>query len=257
MRLNPQHFVYSFLFLTTFSVCLSCTNLHSKDEVFAYSTLPALANAVYNGDITTNYLKCKGDFGLGTFNGLDGELIMLNNTIYQVQESGQVVKNKQSDIPFAVVTNFNSDTTFIVRNITSYHELQFALKNTFKSNNYPIAVKLHGTMNKIRCGGAPKQNPPFNKNLSDVLKQRPAYNKNNTTGMLVGFWLPNYFTGINLTGFHLHFISDDENFGGHLIQLQADSLKVSADYKYGYHLQLPKNDLFKSKQIDLNNGYNK
>lgn len=60
----------------------SCTP-HVADfspELFQYSTLEALLGGVYDGEVTVGELLTHGDFGLGTFNSLDGEMIILGES---------------------------------------------------------------------------------------------------------------------------------------------------------------------------------
>src|SRR5207249_10961718 len=78
-----------------------------RDTLVQYSTINALLTGVYDGDMTFGELRRHGDFGLGTFNALDGEMIALDGRYYQITADG-AVKPVRDDVrtPFAVVTHF-------------------------------------------------------------------------------------------------------------------------------------------------------
>src|SRR5271154_6482402 len=72
--------------------------------LFQVSTSTALVQGVYDGVVRVGELKQHGDFGLGTFDGLDGEMLALDGHFYQVQGSGKVSESSDdAKVPFAVV----------------------------------------------------------------------------------------------------------------------------------------------------------
>ena len=79
--------------------------------LFQVSTTGALVQGVYRGAMTLGTLKEHGDFGLGTFDGLDGEMVAFDGEFYQVHASGKIEKPPDNAlIPFAVVTRFRPST---------------------------------------------------------------------------------------------------------------------------------------------------
>src|SRR6202158_1160555 len=56
--------------------------------IFQTSTVDALMEGASQGDMTMGELKTHGDFGLGTFDGLDGEMIELDGKVFQVRADG-------------------------------------------------------------------------------------------------------------------------------------------------------------------------
>jgi ABC-type antimicrobial peptide transport system permease subunit len=86
-----------------------------NDTLFQTSTINALLEGVYDGDTDINTLSKHGDLGIGTFNALDGEMIVLNGTFYQIKSDGKAyVVSNQTKTPFAAVTHFASDQMFFV-----------------------------------------------------------------------------------------------------------------------------------------------
>ena len=82
---------------------------------FPPHTLPglnigALVQGIYERAVSSTFLLNYGDFGIGTFDNLDGEMVVLDGVIYQVRSDG-IVNKIVDDIgtPFAVVVKFAAD----------------------------------------------------------------------------------------------------------------------------------------------------
>jgi len=58
--------------------------------IYQVSTSGALVQGVYQGCVRVADLKRHGDFGLGTFDSLDGEGIMVDGTCWQACSDGSV-----------------------------------------------------------------------------------------------------------------------------------------------------------------------
>ncbi|MDU7769054.1 MAG: acetolactate decarboxylase, partial [Serratia marcescens] len=78
-----------------------------EGEIYQISLMSALIDGVYEGETTIAELLKHGDFGLGTFNHLDGELIAFDQEIHQLRADGSArPAGLQQQTPFAVVTFF-------------------------------------------------------------------------------------------------------------------------------------------------------
>ncbi len=229
----------------------------NTDRVYQYSLFTALANSVYDGTMPVAGVKTKGDMGLGTYNGLDGEMIVNNGKVYQFPAGGNVkMPADNSLVPFTVVKFFQPDFT-VTTEITDYPALKTLAEKQFLSPNYIYALKVSGTFSRIKCGSAEKQELPYEKTLSEAIANRPVFEWKNVEGTLVGFWFPEYVGGVNIPGFHLHFISADETKAGHNLEFEAASLKLEIDQSSGLEFDLPETEAFKTKVFDLSQGYNK
>lgn len=236
---------------------LACTGTTEKqadpaentDLIYHYSVLKALDNGVLEGNMTVSELKKYGDLGLGTFNGLNGEMIVLDHQVYRVEPGGKVVLAEDDVlIPYTIVNFFNPDKT-ITRDsdgIQDYETLKSAMDTMLPSQNQFYAFRITGEFNYIQCGGVNKQERPYDKTLLEILAYRPIYEKEDISGTLVGFWCPAYIGDINTQGFHLHFLADDRSMGGHLIAFEANSLEIQYDIKSQYKIILPDTEEFKS-----------
>lgn len=214
-----------------------------SDKIYHYSTMDAMRNAVYTGDLEIGQLKQKGNFGLGTFNLLDGEMIAIDGIYYRVGSTGEVKPAANSrKTPFASVTKFKADTSFEATNIENVERLQQLILKKLPSTNRFYAIKIHGTFQSLSVGGATKVAPNETQGLANLMKKRPMYNKQNISGTIIGFYTPNFVGGIDLSPFHFHFISDDKNYGGHLVEgdfKPGHQVFIQFDEKNSYEVVLP------------------
>jgi acetolactate decarboxylase len=230
----------------------------NTDRVFQYSLFTALANSIYDGNMTVAGVKTRGDMGLGTYNGLDGEMIVNNGKVYQFPADGKVkMPADNSLVPFTVVKFFEPDFVVEPGTVSDYPALKKLAKKQFSSPNFIYAIRVTGTFSRIKCGSAEKQELPYEKTLSEAIANRPIFEWKNVEGTLVGFWFPEYVGGVNLPGFHLHFISADETKAGHVLEFEATNLKLEIDQSSGLEFDLPETEAFKTKVFDLTQGYNK
>lgn len=229
-----------------------------SDKIFQYSVFTGLANKIYDGTITVADIKQKGDTGLGTFNGLDGEMIIKDGEVYQWTADGELRRPKKTElIPFVVTTFFESDYTFKIESVTDYKELQTKIESQLPSKNLAYAFKITAHFNQLKCGSAQKQNKPYSKTLSEALVDRPTFLNEDVRGTMVGFWYPKYVGETNIPGFHLHFISDDKKHAGHVLDFKAENIEVKIDFCNGFEIELPDTKEFEKANFDLSQKYNK
>lgn len=220
----------------------------AADSGFLYqvSTLGAVQEGFYDGVISLDALKDKGDFGIGTFDSLDGEMILLDGMFYQVRSDGHVylpVGNTMT--PFAAVTRFKEDMTVPISRPFTYKGLTELIENAFPSKNLPYAVRVDGEFSYVKTRSVPAQVKPFPR-LAEVVKTQPVFEMKNIKGTIIGFWFPQFYGGLNMPGFHLHFISADKKSGGHLLECSITSGTVLVEYIHNTSFTLPeKSDFFK------------
>lgn len=214
------------------------------------STIDALMAGLYDGEYQTGQLKMFGDFGLGTFNNLDGEMVILNNNVYKLKSNGEVeLADDNSLTPYAVVTHFNSPDTPASVSFASMKELGTMLDSRLKSENYFYAVKLTGTFNAVMVRSVPRQARPYIP-LVQVIQKQSEFKFENIKGTLVGFRCPSFVKGINVPGYHFHFISEDLKSGGHLLEVKASDVKCQIQKLNGFNLLLPGDEEF--MKVNLN-----
>jgi acetolactate decarboxylase len=250
--INIKHFFLFLIFCGFFIGCAKREN--DQDVLFQISTINALLEGIYDGQITFKELKRHGDLGLGTFNALDGEMLMLDGKIYQVKADGKVYPTEDSmKTPFSAVTFFKEDTTIILDSTLDYKSLEVFLDKILPTENIIYAIKIEGDFKYIRTRSVPAQEKPYPL-LSEVVKNQPEFEFHNIKGKLVGFKLPDYLNGINVPKYHLHFITEDRKGGGHLLECETDKVKIGIDFTDQLFMYLPQTKEF--YDADLNKGAN-
>ncbi len=240
-------------FILIFFICLfvhtSIVAQINKDEVFQTSPIISLLNGVMNGDFTINRLKEHGSFGLGTFNGIDGEMVMLNGNIYKVPADGNVIiASAEEKTPFAAVTFFDTDRTIHLSGNLSQNDLYNFIDKRLPSPNRIYAIKIEGRFKLIKARSEMKQEKPYS-DLADVLKDQAIFDLTDVEGTLVGFKFPSFLTGVNTAGYHFHFISKDKKKGGHVLLLTPEDVEIEIDFKNGLEVEFPQGDEFNNAQL--------
>lgn len=232
----------------------------AKDKTavaFQFSTLPALSLGLYDGGMSFGEVLQHGDFGLGTFDALDGEGIILNGKAWRIRSDGKVsAVDKKTTTPFAVVTFFKPQKLIIIDRPLNYSELRSALQagagKYFSTPNAPQAIAVHGTFARIKVRSVPRQNKPY-RALSEVVKTQSEWEWKNVRGTLVGFRFPSYLSQVNLADFHFHFLSDDKaddkKRGGHLLDCEIIKGDILIQTLRGLDLRLPADSDFDNANL--------
>jgi alpha-acetolactate decarboxylase len=200
--------------------------LAGRETVYQLSNYASLSKGGFSGFETAGQLMAQSDFGIGTFDGIAGEMILLDGKMYQVLGLQDIASPREDImIPYMTATRFDAD---ISKNETSFENLE-ALKKELDSliihKDSFYAIRMEGTFKKIKVRTVLKQEEPY-PSLEEVIKKQLTGEFENIQGTLVGFWTPEYAGTIIPAGYHFHFISNDYKTGGHL--LEFESLKASA-----------------------------
>ena len=248
---------YLLLLIPFVIMVASAYAVNDKDTIFQTSTLNALMEGVYDGNITIKELKKYGDFGIGTYEGLDGEMCEVDGKFYQVKADGQVyVVNDKMMSPFAVITHFEPDKRVVLDQEMDFKQLQGYFESLLPTKNIFYAVRIEGTFTYVKTRSVPKQSKPYPK-LVEVTKNQPTFEMENVRGTIVGYWLPQYLNGVNMPGFHFHFLTGDKKAGGHLLECRLTGGEMMIDYTYKLNLVLPaqsdfyRTDLTKDKKEEM------
>jgi len=216
----------------------------NKDILFQYSTLGALLEGVYDGEMTYAEINQHGDFGLGTFNALDGEMIAIDQQVYQIKADGIAYRvSDELKTPFAVVTFFEPDDTLLIDETIDCEALKDYVDSKLPTENIPYAIKVDGIFSYMKTRSVPRQEKPYPE-LLDVLEEQPIYEFQEIEGVMVGFRLPSYMEGANAPGYHFHFITEGRDAGGHVLECQSQDVVVEIDYTDEWYTVLPEDDAF-------------
>jgi len=216
-----------------------------RETFYQVSTIDALMQGVFEGVQPVAELKKHGDFGIGTFDALDGEMIVLDGVVYQAKADGQLYRVPDSlTTPFATVTYFDPDRTVTTRNPMNLTTFTSSMADVLPSQNMVYAVRIQGTFPSMIVRSVPAQQKPY-QTLAEAAKNQSVYTYTDATGSVVGFYTPVFFKGLNVAGFHLHFISDDRQTGGHILDLTVPAnSSVEFDITPQFDMVLPTNGPF-------------
>ena len=231
---------------------LSAQPAKGNNLLMQVSTIDALLSGLYNGEVHVSQLLGSADFGIGTFDSLNGEMIVLKGRCYQVTSDGKVtVANETIKTPFAAVTRFKADTTFDIPGMITLAELQKKIDSTIVSVNYFYALHVRAHIVSAKARSVPAQKPPY-RPLTEIVKTQPTFAFGKSNVDLVGYRCPPYVKGLNVPGYHLHILSDDRKSGGHLLELTADSCVVEIDKIDKFEMMLPHDSGFAARDFSVN-----
>ncbi len=231
--LRHLHFAILALLLT------SCSSFQPRHTLTQTSTIDALLAGSYDGTMTCRELLTKGDFGLGTFDHLDGEMLVLDGKVFQTKSDGKVYQpSLDLTTPFAAVCRFSPQNSFVLPVKTDMETIKKFLDEKVPDKNSFAAIKIKGTFRKMHTRAVPAQKKPYPL-LADIAAHQPEFHMRNITGTIVGLRSPPFVTGIGVPGYHLHFISDDQQQGGHILGFELTEGTAFTDVCNKFHLLLP------------------
>ncbi len=227
-------------------VCLlTLSNLFAQHNVLTQvSTIDALLNGLYEGETTIRKLEEWGDFGIGTFNGLDGEMVAVDGRFYRVTSQGTVqMVSPDIKTPFATVTFFETDSRYILQQGLDFRTFESVMDSLLPTQNIFYAIQIKGSFQTVQTRSVPKQTPPY-RMLSDIISSMPVFRLENVKGVIVGFRCPPFVTGINVPGYHLHFITEDRKAGGHVLDFTIQEAVMEVDEIRQFTMWLPVDERF-------------
>jgi len=246
--------------LLPLALAAGCAGTAERDVLFQTATLGALVEGVYDGNLTVGELKKHGDLGLGTFDALDGELVMLDGRVWRIRADGKAeAVGDEETTPFATVTFFEADHTGSLEGPFDLARVEEMLDTVLPTKNIPYAVKIEGTFARVKTRSVPRQTKPYPR-LAEVTARSPGapgFEFENVRGTLVGFRCPQYAKGLNFPGWHLHFLTADRTAGGHVLELVTEKVRFALDYTPAILVALPEGgafyeaDLASDKSADL------
>ncbi|MCC2625957.1 MAG: budA [Burkholderiales bacterium] len=217
--------------------------------LFQVSTSTALVQGIYNGCMSIAEIKKHGNFGLGTFDELDGEGILLDGVAWQARGDGSVVIAPDTALaPFWVVTKFTPQITTKINCIKSFADLCKQIDTLRTSQNIFSSICIKGIFKNIKYRVACRTRQGID--LVTATNNQAIFKVEECSGTLIGFWSPQYAKTLNVPGYHLHLLSDDHKHGGHVLEVSGSDLKLQLAAESEFKVALPESAEF--LQADLN-----
>jgi acetolactate decarboxylase len=200
-----------------------------RDLLYQVSTLGELLAGDYDGRLSFRSLERRGNFGLGTFDRLDGEMIAVDGKFFQVRADG-VARGvpPSATTPFAAVTFFEPDDVFELAGPTSCGALRDAIAGRFPSDELMYAVRVEGSFTFLETRSVPMQEEPYVP-LEEALRDQVVFDFTYEDATLAGFWFPPDFANVNAAGFHFHALTKDRSAGGHVLDCEVLDVTVAID----------------------------
>jgi len=211
--------------------------------LYQVSTATALVEGIYQGAVRVGTLREHGDLGLGTFEDLDGEMVIVDGHFFQVRGDGSVREVDDGVLsPFAAITRFAPEPAVTLDECPDMSHLTFGFDRLRHSDNILFALRVDGKFDYVhtRAMCRTEEGVP----LVRAAAVQSEFEFRDVSGTLVGFWTPEYAKMFNVPGYHLHFVSTDRTHGGHLLQCRGANLRLQIQREGDYHLALPETEDF-------------
>lgn len=220
----------------------------SEMKMYQVSTLQALLLGYSRGVIPVAQLLEHGNIGLGTFTDVDGEMIVLDGCCYRAMENGDVVvAEPDRGVPFCAVCSMEESKPVEFGATGSIDDLKTDLNNTIDSHfglNSMHMARIDGEFELVDARSESGYES-VHVDLKTILgKTQKAFKFEKIKGTLVCVYFPDYMDGINASGWHLHFISEDRKHGGHVFDIVMKSGRGRISKINSIELKLPDEPIF-------------
>jgi acetolactate decarboxylase len=223
---------------------------HESHVLFQASTIGALLEGAFDGDVTFDELAGHGDLGLGTLNGLDGEMIAIDGRFYRADLDGLIEEIPPSErTPFAAMAWFEPSLEREIDGPLDYAAFLAELDAVAADPEASCALRVDGEFEHVRARSVPRQYPPY-RPLADVVADQHVFEFRDVEGSLVGFRFPDYARGLEAEGYHLHFIDAEREHGGHVLECRPRAATAHLDLSGELHVELPPGVDFDSAELD-------
>ena len=229
----------------------------NTETVYQVALLQSLTQGYYDGIIKVSELKQHGDIGIGTFEGVNGEMIVLDGKVYQALGDGSVKEADENEtVPFSNVTFFDSDIKETLSDIENVDALKAELDKIVDQDgrNMFYFVRIDGDFEKMNVRSEIKQEKPYKSLDKALATDQREFNYDNAKGTVVGLYCPDYMGGLNTPGWHFHFISDDKAKGGHILDLSFKSAEAQLDKTPEFDMTLSDTDTFQEMELSKDEG---
>lgn len=257
--LNKKLMIISLLIIGFLAIsAVSAENMLIQDDsLHQVSLMQSFMHGAYDGVISVGELKSNGDTGLGTFEGVNGEMIVLDGVVYQARADGSInIMENNETVPFATVTHFNNDMN--VNNIAANNfdeltgKLDKEIEKMGKNNMYVAKIKC--VCPNITVRSVEKQEKPYKEFTEVAAVDQKVFNYTNQTGTLIAVYFPEYMSELNMPGWHIHFLNDAKDKGGHVLGLTMENGYAQIDEIHDFNMNLPTTDTF--KKMDFSEDMN-
>ena len=222
------------------------------NTLYQYSLLNALMHGISTTGPTLSEVLKHGDHGLGTITRLNGEIVIIDSKAYHFPPDYTNLKPlpPTEQMPFLMITRFEPTLTKRLSAPLSMNTLDTALAPLLPAKqNHFLSVKIEGSFSVVRCRFVPAQERP-RQSLKELGQRVSPVEFRDVRGTLFGFWSPEYANGFSVAGFHLHFVAEGGEKGGHVTGFEvADEAVLGAAAIKDYRVELPDSEEFQEEVV--------
>ncbi len=210
----------------------------NRNTIYLSTPVNALVEGIYEENIALAEVKQHGDFGLGTFNDLDGEMMMLDGVTYQINSEGRVnIIGDEALTPFACVTFYRPVSREEIVGEMDYDAFIKMLYSLLPSTNLFYAIRIEGMFAHIKTRSVPRQENY--RPIVEVTRDQPTFDFYDIEGTVAGFFTPSFMASLNVPGLHQHFLSSELKHGGHLLECSPTNVQIGIQFIDRLELSLP------------------
>ena len=212
--------------------------MKKENSLYISSPVNALVKGILREDKTLKDILKHGNFGLGTFNDLDGEMVLLDSIFYQLHSDGTVsIPEISLQSPYACATFFHQSTGSDIADSLNFQQIQHFIDQIIPSKNLIFALKISGNFKSVKARSVPKQDSY--RPLVDAAHDQKEFTFTGSTGVMVGFWTPDFLHSVSVPGYHLHYLTSDFAHGGHVLDCETESITIQIQGIDSINLDLP------------------
>jgi acetolactate decarboxylase len=214
-----------------------------------FSFVDALVVGLLDGAFPASHVSAAGDLGVGCGDALDGELVLIDGVMTICRADGSVGSVAPTELlPFAEVVQFEPTFTMSVENLDEI-ALEALIDSLLPSENLFYALRLVGVFERLTVRDASRQQRPF-PGLADAVKTQRESSVGSTSGVVVGFSGPEVFQGLSVADFHLHYLDDASEFGGHVLDFALTRGELSIEAYSSFTVHLPQTDAYLAAHLE-------
>lgn len=212
---------------------------HTRGDVVQVHTVSSLMEGRYDGEVTIGQLRGRGSFGIGTLQGLDGELVVVDGEFWNIGTDGVAhVPSDDSLVPFAVLAELDDPITFAVEGPLSHDVFEAEIHRRLPDPDDCWVIVATGRFESVTFRSVAHQTPPY-RPFAEVLLADEVLLHASLDATLVGFCFPDWASELDVPGFHFHMLSADHATGGHVYDHTVARAEVTLSQCRTMHLEVP------------------
>ena len=227
---------------------------YPNNNLYQYGITEAFQSGLFRGKLPVSEFKKNGNFGIAAPDMVDGEVIMYNGKVYQTKSDGITAEMPDTaKLPLAFACFFKPDTSFTITNANSQADAFAQIDAHLHNKNAIYAIRITGLISKLKTRAFyPVSSEPFPA-IATLIANQKIFDMSEVKGTLFGIRVPNYWTGINIAGYHFHYIGENFKTGGHVVNFTPKNVLVEIAVIRKINIQIPHDSDFSNYNFKTRN----